>query len=270
MTFYENNNIDYTSEIMKMASSMNPGRSNLSAITPISQYSPIKYNSVNVAVGRRGSGKTHAFMKEFIRIGEASSRTHMLIYVSKNLNVVDPTFEKFRDLIPIPIEIVEAEFFEEYIKNIIMYKEYYEKIIEQDVVDDLTDDLVEEFQQVLKIKDFSERGLHTLIFIDDCVFSSLLTQKSYVTSLLSENRQPRLSFFLSIQFWKGLIPSIKPNINTLFVFGSFSKQQLSYILQQIPLNTSFDVFHQMYRQLNNRCHVIIDTDEGCYRTELSQ
>ena len=149
------------------------------------------------------------------------------------------------------------------------YKEQYEQVIEHSkerVVMEQYLELFEEFCDVLCINNFSQKGLHTLVFMDDTTNSKLLTEKSYVFSLLSENRQPRVSFFLCIQFWKGVNASLKPNINTLYLFGTFSKQQVSYILSQIHLNMNVNQFFDtIYRKLSLRNHVIIDSDSGEFK-----
>jgi hypothetical protein len=113
--------------------------------------------------------------------------------------------------------------------------------------------------------DFSVKGLHIIIFLDDCDKSRLLKPNSYICSLLSENRQPRFTFFINIQYWKEINASIKPNINLLFIFETFSKQQINYILEQVPLESPFEQFYEMYRHLSFRDKVIINCDNGRYK-----
>jgi hypothetical protein len=92
-----------------------------------------------------------------------------------------------------------------------------------------------------------------------------LKPNSYICSLLSENKQPTFTFFINIQYWKGINASIKPNINLLFIFGRFSKQLISYILQQVPLETPFEECYEMYRHLSLRDKVIINCDNVRYK-----
>jgi hypothetical protein len=205
-------------------------------------------------------------VREIIRISEesVSPRTHMLIYVVKNKDVVDPTFEKYKHLINIPIEYVIADDLDETLRTIIGFKEAYEKIIEKNKSGVIleNEEYMDAFKNVLHINDFRIPGLHTLIFIDDASHARALRPNSYVTSLLSENRQPRFSFFICIQFWKALNASVKPNINTIFLFGTFSRSQISYILHQIPLPISIDEFYRRYQKLGLQQCAIIDADSG--------
>jgi hypothetical protein len=149
-----------------------------------------------------------------------------------------------------PIVFVSADEANEYIKHLIAYKTVYEKIApgEEDL-NEIDEDDVENLLNILARPDFSVIGLYTIIFLDDSANSRLLKPNSYICSLLSENRQPRFTFFINIQYWKGINASFKPNINLLFIFGIFSKQQIVY----------------MHRHLSLRDKVIISCDNGRYK-----
>jgi hypothetical protein len=165
-----------------------------------------------------------------------------------------------------PKIFISADNAEEYIKHFIAYKTLYEKIVDnEENLETYTEENIEDLLATLAVNNFNVKGLHTLIFLDDSANSKLLKSGSYISSLLSENRQPRLTFFINIQFWKGISTSIKPNINLLFIFGTFSKQQVNYILQQIPLETPFEIFFDMYTCLKLRDKVIINCDTGEYK-----
>jgi hypothetical protein len=67
-------------------------------------------------VGRRSSGKPDTCVKEFIQIFCPFKRTHLLVYISKNPNIVDQTFNELRSyMICIPIVFVSADESDEYI-----------------------------------------------------------------------------------------------------------------------------------------------------------
>jgi hypothetical protein len=224
------------------------------------------YNSVNVFVGRRSSGKTYTCIKEFIKIFRASERTHLLVYISKNPNIIDTTFNELRSFMRFPIVFVSADEADEYIKHLITYKTVYEKIIEGDEdVNEMNEEDIGDLLNSLGRSDFSVKGLHTIIFLDDSANSRLLKPNSYICSFLSGNCLPRFIFFINIQYWKGINAFIKPNINFLFIFGTFTKQQISYILQQVPLESPFEEFYEMYRHLSLRDKEIINCDNWRYK-----
>jgi hypothetical protein len=87
---------------------------------------------------------------------------------------------------------------------------------------------------------------------------------SYICSLSNENRQSRFLFLIKIQYLKGVNASIKPKINLLFIFGTFSEKQISYILDQVSLETTFEDFFEKSKHLSLRGKVIINCDNGRY------
>jgi hypothetical protein len=265
MTFFQTNQRDFVKHAMNMQRSIMSSENDTNSITEISPNTPIKYNSVNVALGRCGFGKTHTFIQEFVRIGRDSERTHMLIYITKK-NVVDRTFSAQRELIDLPIEIVPGEVAEQYIRELIRYKTIYESVA--DGSETLSEEEVEVLLDSLKVYDFSVRGLHTLVFIDDSNNSPLLQKKSYITALFSETRHVRMSFFICVQIWRALMPDIKKNVATIILFGTYSPQELSYVLQQIPLERGKPEFMRLYRSLRRSPdgigadYMVIDTETG--------
>jgi hypothetical protein len=96
---------------------LKPGNNSvtLSKISEIDPSTPVRYNCVNVFVGRRSSGKTYNCIKEFIKIFRASERTHLFVYISKNPNIIDPTFNELRSFMRFPIIFVSADEADEYI-----------------------------------------------------------------------------------------------------------------------------------------------------------
>ncbi|GMO13018.1 MAG: hypothetical protein Ta2E_01860 [Mycoplasmoidaceae bacterium] len=61
---------------------------------------------------------------------------------------------------------------------------------------------IEELLRSRSRNDFSVKWLHIIIFLDDSAKSKLLKSDSYVSYLFSENRLPRLTFLLTINFGK--------------------------------------------------------------------
>jgi hypothetical protein len=181
------------------------------------------YNSVNVLVGRITSGKTYTCIKEFIKIFRASERPHLLVYISKNPNVIDPTFDELKQFMNFPQIFISADNAETYIKHLIAYKTLYEKIVNEEDIENNSEIDIEDLLSSLAVNNFEVKGLHTLIFLDDSANRKRLKSGSYISSLLSENRQPRLTFFINIQFWKGISTSIKPNIYFFIHFWNIFK-----------------------------------------------
>jgi hypothetical protein len=82
-------------------------------------------------------------------------------------------------------------------------------------------------------------------------------RNSYICYLLNENCHPHFTFFINIQIWKSISASITSNSHLLYIFGTFSEQQISDILHQIHLESPFEQFYEIKRQLSLRDKVII-------------
>ena len=220
-------------------------------------------NSVNIFVGKQGSGKTLSAIEEIIKISHIPNAAHLLIYVSKTGEQKDVTFESLRELIEIPIAYVAQENAEEYVNAILNYKQLYYTIRKEHLENQIIDEQRDEIFQILKVRNFDVPMLQTLILFDDIANNKLLAnEKSYFNNLMTTCRHNHISFFLNVQFWKSLSTTIKSNVSTVFVFGTYSKEQLRYITHQITMNRSFDEIYEVYQYMNKYAKIIIDCNNG--------
>ena len=226
-------------------------------------------NSVNVFVGRQGSGKGFQALTEIIKISRVDKTAHMLIYVSKYGSQTDKTFESLKHLIQIPI--IYVKYVDEEDKNkdsvqvfskIQCYKRLYEQIKNEHLEDKIEDEQREELFDVLKINDFSKPTLHTLILLDDCANNPLIQAKGFFAEMLTVCRHNHTSFFLSIQNWKSITTEIKANVSTIFIFGLYSKQQLNVMLYQIATHYTFEEIYEAYKDLQKHDCLIVDANSG--------
>ena len=250
--------------IINCALNTNNKNINDSLISKIHDEINVYYNSVNIFVGKQGSGKTLSAIKEIIKISQVCPITHLLVYITKTGNKIDPTFESLKQLINIPIEYVKEDEAEQYMKSLLAYKQLYKTIINDGLEDEIIDEQRDEIFDVLHVNDFNNENLHTLILLEDIANNKKLlgNEKSYFNHLMTTCRHNHLSFFLNVQFWKSLSSTIKSNVSTVFIFGTFSKQQLHYILYQIPLNIAFDELYNMYHKLTKNEKIIVDCNVG--------
>ena len=197
----------------------------------------IYYNYVNIFVGKQGSGKTLSCLEEIIKISQIKNASHMLVYVTRYGDKTDITFESLKELIQIPIVYIRQDNAEEYINNLLDY-------------------------ETLHIDNFESDMLHTLILLEDIANNKLLKHDtSYFSHLLTTCRHNHITFFLNVQFWKSLSSTIKSNVSTVYVFGTFSRQQLSYILYQIPISVNFNELYKEYQKLSKNNKMIIDCNK---------
>ena len=228
-------------------------------------------NSITVAVGKQRSGKTRKIIKEIIKISKMHHETHMLLYINKTGAESDKTFESFKNLIKCPIVYSSQEECEDKLAELIQYKTLYSQILQAGTEEGFDPVEIETMKDVLQIEDYSRSYLHTLVLLDDIANSPLLKKEtSYLNSLMTQCAHINMSFFLAIQYWKGLPAALKSQTSMIYLFGGFNKQQVRYMLTQIALEDPFDVVWEKYYKLKNRDFMSIDTIEGTYRITICQ
>ena len=209
----------------------------------------IRYNSVNVIVGKQSMGKTVIALEEIIKISLLQSH-HLLIYVTKNGDENDRSFQALKGLLKIPYIVVSEAEAKKCVEELIAAKNLYYLIKREHLEESIDEEQKEDMFSVLHISDMNKEYLHTLILFDDISNSRLFSsEESYFSQQLRRCRHTNISYFLLIQGWKGIKPHIKNEITTLFIFPCFNKQQLHFIYSQSASNLDFDEFYELYRQM---------------------
>ena len=205
-----------------------------------------KHNSVNLLIGRRGSGKSFNVFREMIKLSQIEHSYTQLIYVTNKLS--DDTFHKLKKQILINIIKVKYEDVEECLQGIIEAKEDYKEIVEKKLVDLIDDETHERVTNTLGVDDFSKKEVHTAVFYDDAA-EVFRNKKNKLSRLLFENRQPRITYFLAIQDPFSLDINVKSNLDTIWLFGGFHKQRFQMIMQQINSVYEFNEIWSKYQGL---------------------
>ena len=238
-------------------------------IEPIHDDIHIKYNSVNVVVGKQNSGKTVIALQEIIKISLLDTH-HLLIYITKNGDENDRSFQSLKHLIKMPYITVSEKMAVDFITELIAAKNLYYLVKREGLEERLDDGQKNDMFKVLHITDFSKDFLHTLILFDDISNNKLFSsEESFFSQQLRRCRHTNISYFLLIQGWKGIKPHIKNEITTLFVFPCFNRQQLHYIYSQSASNLDFEEFYNMYRQLSEEKNYNPDS-HSCLIVQVSE
>lgn len=230
----------------------------------------IRYNSVNVIVGKQSSGKTVMALQEIIKLGVLHSH-HLFVYITKDGQETDKTFLNLKPLLLIPYVIVSENEAIDYIKTLLSAKQLYYTIRREHLEDKIEDEQKDDLFQMLHIDNFDKDYLHTVILFDDISNNKLFnSEESYFSQLIRRCRHVNITVFLLIQGWKGLKPHVKNEITTLFIFPCFNKQQLHFIYSQSASNLSFDEFYDMYREIvrcknknkDSYCYLMVNVVDG--------
>lgn len=218
-------------------------------------------NSLNLFVGKKGSGKTVTAIKEIIKISENSPETHMLIYINKTGTQHDKVFEELKHLIDIPILYCSWQNAVEALENIFEYKKLYDSIKKNNLDNELQPNHFEELKENLYVVDTARPFLHTLIFFEDTAQSPLMKTK-LIKSLLAECRHYQVSCFLPVQYWKSLDSFIKENANKIYYFGGFPPKSFHYFLSQVPVQHDHHELLREYQKLSISDIMVVDAYSG--------
>lgn len=209
----------------------------------------VKFNSVNVIVGKQSLGKTVIAIEEIIKIALLNSH-HMLIYITKTGDENDLSFQALKKLILMPIITIAETQAKDYIQTLIDYKNLYYQIKREQLEDRIVDEQKNDMFDYLHIKDFSRKFLHTLVLFDDISNNKLFNnEEGFFPQQIKRCRHTNISYFLLIQGWKGIKPFVKNEITTLFIFPCYNRQQLRFIYSQSASNLDFEDFYSLYNEM---------------------
>lgn len=221
-------------------------------------------NSVNVYVGRPRSGKTYLALHDIISVIRNDDNVHLLVYINESGQCDDDTFDRFQQLITVPVIFVKYGDCEKYLKELIEYKTVYNKIKNNGLREsDVPGDVLDELYEALQITDLSHQYLHTLILTEDATNAKVIKKPdSYINDLLTRCAHTQFSFFVIIHYWKALTTNIKANLSTIYIFGGYSRQQLQYMLYQMNIPVSMKELIHKYSKLPQYAKLMIDCNTG--------
>ena len=223
-------------------------------------------NSVNVYVGRPRSGKTYLALHDIISIIRNDDCCHLLVYINESGESDDDTFNRFEQLIDVPIVFVKYDDCEKFLQELIAYKNVYNKIKDTKTdVKTIPAEVVNDLFEKLQIADFNKPYLHTLILTEDATNAKVIKKPdSFINDLLTRCAHTQFSFFILIHYWKALTTNIKANLSTIYIFGGYSRQQLQYMLYQMNIPATMKELMNQYCRLPRYGKLMIDCNTSNY------
>ena len=210
-------------------------------------------NSVNVVIGRRGSGKTYNTLREILKLPELDPENNymytQIFYVSDK--AMDDTVSLLKPLFPPTLKFIWMQT-DKALNLLNDLGALKAKIADpkQEIPADLRSfykikDSVEDARKLLNAEHLPDRVIpHTIVMFDDCL--SLFSKTTPLAKKLYENRQIRTTVFMLLQDVSGLSPSMKSNTNALQLFGGYSRQKFNVLFYQLPpVETQYDDYKQL-------------------------
>lgn len=217
-------------------------------------------NSVNLVIGRRGSGKTYFVLRELLKLFELDKEKGFgftrIFYITDKAS--DDTVALLSRAFPPGI----------FVQHFVPTDNAYDLMCEIDRIKHR----VREYEQnplacdrKVYDKDMNvltpivlPRGMmpQTVFIFDDCI--GLFRKDSKLAKKCYENRQMRATIFMMLQDVQGISPSMKSNINSLTLFGQFPKTKWNTLTYQLP---SLPVTYDNYALLKATDGFFIDFEE---------
>lgn len=231
------------------------------SIRPIAPGIYANYNSLNILVGNQGKGKTHIMLRDIIQISRLKdTNVHLIVYISKNGSINDSTFEAQQELIQLPINVVNDNDAEKYLKELDSWKELYDKYCGSKCSPGISSEKLQQMFEFLHIDKLGKPNtpLNTIILCEDFVKSKLL-KSAYFTNYITQLRHKHSIVYINIQFFKSIPTDYKTNCTSFFIFSGFSRQKLGYIYQQVLIPMNFEELWARYRVQKNYDFILINT-----------
>jgi hypothetical protein len=214
-------------------------------------------NSVSIAVGKQGAGKTFTFMNEAIAISHKIPETHLIILFSKK--TYDPTVEATKHLSKCPVIILPYEIAEEFVQHLLIAKTKYDSFrriaIEHNIpIEDIPDHVeqCDTLTDMLHITDFERNWLNTIIILDDVGNSKLFhNPDSFFNNNLKLCRDQNIIWMLACHGITQISPSIKQNSAIVYFGKGLSPERLIHVRRQTNSDMDYDEFKTIYRRMNS-------------------
>jgi hypothetical protein len=217
-------------------------------------------NSINLYIGRRGSGKTFNVLRELIKLSQLPDKGgyNGFIYCTDKTN--DSTVKDLLPLIKLKTRIVSYADMLTFMRDLVDAKMAYEEILEKGLESKVTDRCKKDLLNAVDVARFGQKIPGTVVLYDDAINIFKSAKNKPLLDLLHQNRQPKITYFLCMQDGFALPPQVKRNLDTCILFGGFNdSQMLNILLRQLNSSaTNNNELGQVYRGLSNREGIIFD------------
>jgi hypothetical protein len=214
-------------------------------------------NSINLYIGRRGSGKTYNVMRELIKLSHLPGY-NLFVYITDMTS--DKTVNEMLSLIKLKVKVVSYKDAVKFVPDLISAKDAYDQVIEKGLRNAITEECKDDLFASVDIDRWTNITPCTVILYDDAINSFKQTHNKPLLDLLFQNRQPKITYFLCMQDGFALPPQIKRNLDSCMLFGGFTdKMAIQNLFRQLNSSTVENrELQNIYDSLGNRDALLFD------------
>jgi hypothetical protein len=220
-------------------------------------------NSLNLYIGRRGSGKTFNVLRELIKLSKLPGHGgyNLFLYVTDKSN--DSTVNELVDMINLKTKVISYADTAVYLADLAKAKTAYEEIVRKDLTEDVTDDCKRKMMKAVMPDYWGAPTPHTVVLYDDAINVFKTAKYKVLYNLLFQNRQPKITYFMCIQDGFGIPAAIERNLDSCIIFGGYTDgQMLGMLFTQLGTGGSTKMLMDDYRQCSSREGIIFDYHDG--------
>jgi hypothetical protein len=202
-------------------------------------------------------------MTELIKLShlEDNAGYSHLIYIPQKTH--DSTVSELIKLIKLKTRVVKYADAFAVLSDIIEAKTAYEQILSNKLQKDITTKTKNDMFKTLDISHFTDYIPNTAILMDDAINILKDAKHKKLTNLIFQNRQPRFTFFICCQDSFGIPPSIKRNIDTVWIFAGFTdKTVFGMFVRQFGAPISSQELWEAYSKLGFHDAIVLDYEDG--------
>ena len=193
-----------------------------SIISQIHSELDFYYNSLNICVGKPGTGKTTLLLKQLMILNNVGHNYGLIIYLSNTNDQFFLNTVKMFNKIPIVQKSFEegTECLDEYLNN-------------------------------------EERNFHIFVIVEDA--TGLLEGRNYMwEQWLIKLRHLKMTVWINLHDWISISPKIREQVSCVFICKGFGKQKCGIIFRQLNLPYETKVIYGIYCQIRDFQYLKID------------
>lgn len=222
-----NNNEDKINQLKQQFNNyLKTNRNEENLISQIDHNLDFYYNSLNICLGKPGTGKTTLLLKQLMILNNVPHNYGLIVYLSNT----------------------EDKFFMETIKMFnkipFVHKEFEEG----------TESLDEYLQS-------EERNFHIFVIIEDA--TGLLEGRNFMwEQWLIKLRHLKMTVWINLHDWVGISPKIREQVSTVFICRGYGKQKCGIIFRQLNIPYDCKIAQGIYNQIRQYQYLKIDNIKG--------